>query len=159
MPLRSDWSDRRCPIARSLDVVGDPWVLLLIREALVGTRRFDDFRDILGVSESVLSTRLRAMVEAGLFDKVPYRAGNRTQHEYVLTEAGEDLMPVVQALVLWGERHRSFPEPGQLAIMHETCGGQSTSADTCSQCGVALTPAEVSWQRPWRDPELTPLVR
>ena len=114
MPLRSDWSAARCPIARSLDVVGDPWVMLVIREALVGTRRFDEFRDILRVSESVLSARLRAMVEAGLLDKVPYQAANRTHFEYVLTEAGADLLPVVQALVLWGERHRPFTEPGQL---------------------------------------------
>jgi DNA-binding HxlR family transcriptional regulator len=159
MPLRSDWSTRRCPIARSLDVVGDPWVVLVIREALQGVSRFEEFREALQVSDSVLSVRLRAMVEAGLLDKVPYKAGNRTHHEYVLTDAGADLMPVVQALVLWGERYRPFSEPGQLTIVHEGCGAQTVSADMCSHCGSVLTPAEVSWRRPWRDPVLTPLAR
>lgn len=159
MPLRSDWSAKRCPIARSLDVVGDPWVLLVIREALTGSRRFEEFRDSLQVSDSVLSARLHAMVEAGLLEKSPYRAANRTHFEYVLTEAGADLLPVVQALVLWGEKYRPFAEPGELRIIHEACGEVSSSADTCSRCGRALTPDEVSWQRPWRDPRLTPLVR
>lgn len=159
MPLRSDWSNRRCPIARSLDVVGDPWVLLVIREALLGTTRFEQFRSILQVSDSVLSTRLHDMVSAGLLERVPYLDGNRTRHEYVLTDAGAELMPVVQALVLWGERHRPFAEPGRLAIVHESCGKETSSADTCTTCGAALTPAEVSWRRPWRDPEFTPLAR
>ena len=97
------------------------------------------------------------MVEAGLLAKVPYKAGNRTQHEYVLTDAGADLLPVVQALVLWGERHLPHAQPGQLTIIHEGCGRPTASADTCTHCGLALTAEDVSWQRPWRQPDLTPL--
>ena len=65
MPLRSDWSGDSCPIARSLDVVGDPWMLLILRNALLGARRYEEFRSALGVADNVLSRRLPAMVEAG----------------------------------------------------------------------------------------------
>ena len=75
MPLRSDWSAATCPIARSLDVVGDPWMLLILRHALLGVRRYEDFRTGLGVADNVLSRRLPAMVDAGLLRKaVPGRA-------------------------------------------------------------------------------------
>ena len=97
MPLRSDWSEATCPIARSLDVVGDPWVLLVLREALTGATRFDDFRVALGVADNVLSRRLSAMVEGGLLVRSPYVDEHRTRHEYLLTDAGRDLLPVVQA--------------------------------------------------------------
>src|SRR4051812_29920806 len=106
MPLRSDWSEARCPIARSLEVLGDPWSLLVLRQAFSGVRRFDDFRDQLGVADAVLSRRLSALVDAGLLDKVAYRDGRRSRHEYVLTDAGADTFPVLTALAQWGERQR-----------------------------------------------------
>ncbi len=113
MPLRSDWSAASCPIARSLDVVGDPWVLLVLRESFRGVTRFEQFRSALGIADNVLSRRLRQMVEAGLLRRSPYHAGNRVQHEYVLTDAGSDLLPVLHALGRWGEEHR--PHPGRSA--------------------------------------------
>ena len=94
MPLRSDWSEATCPIARTLDVVGDPWVLLILREAVQGVTRYDDFRAALGVADGVLSRRLAAMVDDGLMTRAPYRSGNRTREEYLLTDAGRDLLPV-----------------------------------------------------------------
>lgn len=159
MPLRSDWSGRRCPIARSLDVVGDPWVMLIVREALLGATRFEQFRQSVEISDSVLSSRLRAMVDAGLLERIPCHEDGRSRWSYALTEAGSDLLPAVQALVLWGERHRPSAEPGRLTIVHEACGRETRSADTCTHCGTALTAADVSWRRPWRDPALTPLTR
>lgn len=159
MPLRSDWSQRRCPIARSLDVVGDPWVLLIIREALLGTRRFDQFRETLQVADNVLSRRLQAMVGAGLLTRAPYRDGNRTRHEYLLTAAGEDLLPVLHGLVLWGEKHRGLgPDAGVLGIVHRACGTASTSPGRCSGCGEELTADGVDWERAWREPARTALV-
>lgn len=157
MPLRSDWSEATCPIARSLDVVGDPWVLLVLREALQGVSRYDDFRDRLGVADSVLAKRLAAMVDAGLLERTPYRDGRRTRAGYALTDAGADLLPVLNALVLWGERHRPRAT-GVMHVVHETCGAETVSADTCSSCGEPLAPDTVAWRKP-RDPDrLVPLV-
>ena len=106
VPLRSDWSQATCPIARSLDVVGDPWVVLVLREAFTGTTRFEQLRSALGCADNVLSRRLSAMVQAGLLVRAPYDAGNRTREEYLLTDAGRELLPVLHALAQWGERHR-----------------------------------------------------
>jgi DNA-binding HxlR family transcriptional regulator len=158
VPLRSDWSQATCPIARTLDVVGDPWVLLVLREAVTGATRFEQFRSSLGCADNVLSRRLAAMVEDGLLVRAPYDAGNRTREEYLLTDEGRDLLPVLHALVLWGERHRPA-DTGRLVVVHDGCGEPTESADTCSTCGERLTSETVSWRRP-RDPEhLTPLVR
>ena len=158
MPLRSDWSEAGCPIARSLDVVGDPWVLLVLREALTGATRFDQLRDALGVADNVLSRRLSSMVDGGLLVRTPYADQHRTRHEYVLTGAGRDLLPVLNALAQWGDRHRSRPT-GRLEVVHEGCGGTSASADTCTTCGARLTPDTVSWRRPRDAGGLTRLVR
>jgi DNA-binding HxlR family transcriptional regulator len=159
MPLRSDWSASVCPIARSLEVVGDPWVLLILRNALLGTRHYEQFRAELGIADNVLSRRLQAMVEAGLLRQVPYRGPRRTHLEYRLTEAGADLLPVLQALARWGDTHTTGPVPGErLGIVHRACGHSSTTSDTCSHCGAVLRPAEVAWLRPWRSPDPTPLA-
>jgi DNA-binding HxlR family transcriptional regulator len=159
MPLRSDWSGSSCPIARSLDVVGDPWTVLILRDALAGSRRYEQFRSSLKVADNVLSRRLQSMVEAGLLRRVPYRAEHRTHHEYQLTEAGADLLPVLHALALWGEKHTTAPhQAAHLEIVHRPCGQASGTADVCSHCGRPLPPAEVSWRRPWREPELTALA-
>jgi len=138
-------------------VVGDPWVLLVLREAFEGATRFEQFRD-LGIADNVLSRRLSGMVEAGLLTRSPYDAGNRTRHEYLLTPAGADLLPVVQALALWGERHRPR-RSGRMEVVHEACGTVTESADTCSTCHVPIGAADVSWRLP-KDPQhLLPLAR
>jgi DNA-binding HxlR family transcriptional regulator len=158
-PLRSDWSTSTCPIARSLDVVGDPWIMLILREAMLGSRRYEQFRSSLGAADNVLSRRLQAMVDAGLLERVPYRAPKRTHHEYRLTEAGTDLLPILHALVLWGEKHTSSPLGDvHLSIVHTRCGQTSSTPDICSHCGDVLRADEVAWHRPWRVPELTVLL-
>jgi DNA-binding HxlR family transcriptional regulator len=157
-PLRSDWSEDRCPIARSLDIVGDPWILLILRDALLGSRRYDQFRRSLGIADNVLTKRLGAMVEAGLLRKSPYRDEHgRERQEYLLTKAGEDLMPVLHALVLWGEKHAPSGDRSELGIVHTTCGARTASADHCDSCGERLTPGAVPWARSWR-PQLMPLT-
>ncbi|MEK4242047.1 MULTISPECIES: winged helix-turn-helix transcriptional regulator [Janibacter] len=109
MPLRSDWSDDLCPVRRSLDVLGDGWVLLIIRDVLHGRGRFDTLRDNLGISDAVLSRRLRSMVEAGLLERVDYSDGGRTRQGYAASVAGAELLPVLQQLAIWGERHTVTP--------------------------------------------------
>lgn len=154
MPLRSDWSGAACPMARSLHVVGDPWVMLILREALVGSTRFEQFRSRLKVADNVLADRLRAMVKAGLLRRAPYRAGRRTHAEYRLTSAGAELLPVVHALYLWGERHLPpADDSGRLSIIHTTCGEATTMAEICSACGEPLEAGNVQWRRPWLQPQ------
>lgn len=150
MPLRSDWSDELCPIRRSLDVLGDGWVLLIIRDVLHGRGRFDVLRESLGISDAVLSRRLRAMVEAGLLERVDYTDGGRTRQGYAATGAAAELLPVLQQLAIWGERHTPTPaDGGHMALIHERCGRETTRGETCSHCGEALVPEQMSWDKPW----------
>ncbi|MBE7162711.1 MAG: helix-turn-helix transcriptional regulator [Williamsia herbipolensis] len=103
---RSAWRADGCPAAATLSVVGTRSALLIMREALYGTRRFDDFVDRVGVTEAVAAARLKELTAAGLLHKVPYREpGARTRHEYRLTPAGTDFAPVILALYDWGAEH------------------------------------------------------
>lgn len=104
MSKRQDKQTETCPVARSVDLIGDRWSLLLVRDAFDGTRRFSDFQRGLGVARSILADRLRGLVEAGIFAVQPASDGTSYQ-EYVLTPKGEQLFPVVVALRQWGERH------------------------------------------------------
>lgn len=148
MPLRQDWSTHPCPIARSLDVVGDPWIMLILREALFGARRFEQFRRVLQVADNVLSRRLAQMVDAGLLRREPYRGKQRTHEEYVITEAGADLLPVLDALAHWGEKHTKAPQAHtQMVILHGD--HRSTSPAVCTTCGTPLTADNRSYLREW----------
>ncbi len=95
-----------CSIARSLGVLGEKWTFLIVRDAFDGLTRFDEFRQSLGIASDVLSARLATLVEYGVLDRAEYQAQNaRTRHEYVLTPAGRELLPVLAALQAWGDRH------------------------------------------------------
>lgn len=151
MPLRSDWSSEYCPIRRSLDVLGDPWVLLIIRDVLHGRGRFDALRDNLQISEAVLSRRLKGMVEAGLLARVDYRDAGRIRQGYAATDAAAELLPVLQQLAVWGERHTLMPDGGgHMAMIHEACGGETMRGQVCSRCGEDLTSDQMTWVKPWK---------
>lgn len=160
MALRSDWSDELCPIRRSLDVVGDPWVMLIIRDVLHGPRRFDTLRDNLRVSDAVLARRLRGMVEAGLLVRVQEDAGDgRARHGYRATDAATELLPILQQLAIWGERYTQTPRAGgHMALIHTDCGQESSQGQVCSACGEVLTADRMIWDRSWREssPRLDP---
>ncbi len=159
MPLRSDWSRDTCPIARSLDILGDPWVLLILRESMEGARRFDEFRARLGIAENVLSRRLSALVEVSLLTREPYRDGHRERHEYLLTAAGADLLPVMNALAIWGEKHLPHPdERVRLQVVHLECGQVSEDGGRCSECGRPLTAGSVGWRLGEPNPRLIVLA-
>jgi DNA-binding HxlR family transcriptional regulator len=99
--------DERCPIARSLDVLGEKWTLMIVRDALAGSTRFSQFRDSLGIPREVLSARLASLVEGGVLERTTYKPdGGRAREEYVLTDAGRDLSLVLLALGDWADRHR-----------------------------------------------------
>ncbi|GAA1517197.1 winged helix-turn-helix transcriptional regulator [Brevibacterium permense] len=151
MALRSDWSQEFCPVKRSLDVLGDPWVLLIVRDVLHGRGRFDQLRENLGISEAVLSRRLTGMIEAGLLTKVDYADGARIRQGYAATEAAADLLPILQQLSLWAEKHTALPAGGgHMALIHDACGQETTQGEVCSACGQVLLPEDMSWDKPWK---------
>ncbi|HEY4463010.1 MAG TPA: helix-turn-helix domain-containing protein [Streptosporangiaceae bacterium] len=151
--------DSPCPVARAAGVLGDRWTLLILRNANLGTTRFDDFRSELGIADNVLSARLARLVEAGLLTRLPYRTTGRTRHEYRLTTAGADMLPVLHALAGWGEQHT---RPGNAAepmqIIHQACGQSLAPGGYCPRCGRSPARGEIAWVRPWRGPEPSPLA-
>lgn len=102
MVKRTTFADAQCPVARSMDAIGDGWSLLLVRDAFDGIRRFGEFQRSLGMAKNILSARLRTLVEHGIFELVPASDGSAYQ-EYVLTEKGKGLFPLIIGLRQWGE--------------------------------------------------------
>ncbi|GIF13454.1 winged helix-turn-helix transcriptional regulator [Actinoplanes teichomyceticus] len=108
-----------CSVARALAVVGERWSLLIVREALDGARRFDEFQTRLGIARNLLSTRLDTLVAAGVLHRVPYRdPGNRRRFEYRLTERGQALRPTLIALLQWADDHLPTPEGPSVVVRH-----------------------------------------
>ena len=117
----------RCSIARSLEVLGEKWSLLIVREAFWGRSRFSEFRENLGISSDILTDRLGTLVDAGVFEKVAYReASSRERFRYELTDSGRALKPVLAALNSWGERHRPSGF-GASALYREVATGEPVS--------------------------------
>jgi len=145
---RSGWEATECSIANALEIVGTRSAFLLLREAVYGTTRFDDFAERAGLSEPVAATRLRELVEHGLLEREPYREpGQRTRHGYRLTAMGIDLMPVLTALMQWGDRW--LPEHGAyVKLRHRDCGERVEAQLRCaaghdvglSEIDLAATP-------------------
>lgn len=102
-----DWTDPECPVARTLDLVGDRWSLLVIRDAMDGARSFTEFQRRTGIARNILADRLRKLTAHGLLAQRPAPSGRR--QEYALTDAGRDLFPVILTLRQWGERHAFTP--------------------------------------------------
>ncbi|GAA1201189.1 winged helix-turn-helix transcriptional regulator [Pseudonocardia alaniniphila] len=150
-----------CPIGRAIDVLGDRWTLLVLRNATIGMSRFDEFKADLGIADNILSDRLRKLVEHGLLTKRPYRdeSGGRTRNEYRLTEAGAAILPVLHAMYDWGATHTGPAEStAPMQVVHRTCGEPVEPGGDCPRCGVHVTREEEAWVRPWRSPEAIPLA-
>ncbi|HEU0182071.1 MAG TPA: helix-turn-helix domain-containing protein [Agromyces mariniharenae] len=136
-----DRSDERCSIARSLEVIGQKWSLLIVREAFRGRTRFADIRSRLGVAPDVLTDRLARLVDAGILERRPYReAGEREREEYVLTDAGRALKPVLASIIEWGDEHRPSGH-GPASIY--TAGGRPVRLAFLDEDGVEHAPDEV----------------
>ncbi|WP_280232839.1 winged helix-turn-helix transcriptional regulator [Nocardia cyriacigeorgica] len=118
-----EFSTANCSVQRTLDVIGDRWTMIVLRELFNGVHRFEQIRQHSGISESVLSNRLGKLVEAGVLDAVPYReSGSRTRREYRLTAKGMDLYPILLALLRWGDEYCADPEGPALKVEHRDCG-------------------------------------
>ncbi len=140
---RKSLADQSCSIARSLDVVGEWWTLLILRDAFRGVKRYEDFQSSLGIARNVLATRLTKLVDAGIMrrDPLPDHAG---RHEYRLTDKGLDLQPVLLSLLRWGDRWAT--EPGAnppLVLDHTGCGHDADPRLVCGSCGAELHPGNV----------------
>jgi DNA-binding HxlR family transcriptional regulator len=121
-----------CPIERSSALLGRRSTLVLLREAAYGTARFDDFVRRTGLTESVTAAQLRELVSGGLLHKRPYQEpGQRVRQEYVLTEAGEDAVPVLLALAAWGDKH--LPRSHRIEATHADCGAPVTATLRCAE--------------------------
>jgi DNA-binding HxlR family transcriptional regulator len=140
--LGRDYTGQTCSIARTLEVIGERWTMLIVRDVFLGLRRFDDLQADLGVARNVLAARLERLIETGVLEKVPYQ-DRPTRHEYRLTEKGLDLWPLLVELVQWGDRHAPSANGPPVVFRHRDCGGRIGSGRTCERCGGVLGGQEV----------------
>ncbi|WP_291841679.1 helix-turn-helix domain-containing protein [Maricaulis sp.] len=138
----NELSDERCSLARTLAVVGDRWTLLVLREAFLRVRRFDDFRARLGIARRVLAERLAHLVEEGVLEKQVYQT-RPLRHEYRLTQKGLDLYPALLSLVHWGDHHYAGRAGPPVVHTHKTCGHDFHSVLSCSECGEPVGARDV----------------
>lgn len=136
-PAALAWSIDTCTIGRAMDILGEKWTVVVLREIFNGVRRFDDMRVRNSIPRQVLTNRLAGLVDAGVLRREPYREpGSRVRHEYRLTEKGFDLYPVMIAVSEWGNRYLSEPEGPPLAFTHRDCGAE---VHTELHCGAGHT--------------------
>ena len=136
--LPRTYDNQVCSVARALEAIGDRWTMLVIRDAFVGVRRFDEFQERLGIARNVLTDRLSRLVDEGILHKHEYQ--ERPQRfEYRLTPQGVDLFPVLVSLMKWGDRHAPEESGPPLAVIHRGCGGEIDERLLCSRCGEPVT--------------------
>lgn len=137
------FSDMRCSLARSLDVIGDWWTPLIMRDVFLGVTRFDDIATDLGISRNLLTRRLKHLIARGVISRETYRT-RPTRHDYRLTASGLDLIPAILALTAWGDRWAQPAEGPPIRFLHHGCGSVFEAKVTCSGCGAAIDAAEVT---------------
>ncbi|AEW93176.1 MULTISPECIES: winged helix-turn-helix transcriptional regulator [Streptomycetaceae] len=153
MALGTDYARQDCNFARALEVVGERWSLLIVRDAFYGVRRFSDFLTHLDVPRAVLTARLASLVESGVLRKEAYQQAP-VRHDYVLTDAGRELWFPLYALARWGERHASATGPCRL-FHHADCGTRLDLLGNCPDCGCSVPPEDVEMRPgPGADPTL-----
>ncbi|HEX6492281.1 MAG TPA: helix-turn-helix domain-containing protein [Candidatus Dormibacteraeota bacterium] len=133
---RTSFKAMNCSIAQCLEVVGEWWSMLLVRDAFLGVTRFDDFQARLGISRNVLNQRLSHLVDEGVLERVPYQE-RPTRWDYRLTDKGRDLWHVLTAMRQWGDRWAA-PGGAPVELVHKACGHVTEAVPTCSECGEAL---------------------
>jgi DNA-binding HxlR family transcriptional regulator len=138
---RKSFSDMHCSVAQCLEVVGEWWSMLIVRDAFLGVTRFDQFQERLGISRNVLNQRLAGLVEAGVLVKVPYN-DHPPRHDYRLTDKGRDLWPVLTMMRQWGDKYAA-PDGPPLEVVHKDCGQVSEAVLTCSACGELIGARDV----------------
>ena len=123
-------------VARALEVLGDRWTFLILRECFFGVRRYGELARNLGCSRTILTDRLRRLVEAGVLERRRYRAD---RHEYRLTDAGLELYPAIVAIMRWGDEHLGDGQGPPLLLRHRSCGEDTDPTLVCSACGEPVS--------------------
>ncbi|GGJ17745.1 ArsR family transcriptional regulator [Streptomyces brasiliensis] len=140
MALGKDYATQQCSIARALEVVGERWTLLVVRDAIYGVRRYNDFLTHLGIPRAVLSARLKTLTEEGILEKRRYQEAP-PRDEYVVTDRGIALWPALRALAVWG--HEQLMDHRLRHLRHVECGTELAPNGECPSCGTSVPVADV----------------
>jgi DNA-binding HxlR family transcriptional regulator len=143
---RTSFEDMSCSIAQSLEIVGEWWTLLIIRDAFLGVTRFEEFQQRLGIARNILTDRLDTLVDAGVMERHPYDEA-RERYDYRLTTMGRALWPVLTTLRQWGDKYIVGKGNEPVLARHEVCGSKSTAHLACDHCGEKLVPRDVTVMR------------
>jgi DNA-binding HxlR family transcriptional regulator len=138
--LKRDYPTQYCSMASTLEVIGERWTLLIVRDIFLGIRRFDDLQRDLGVARNILQNRLEGLVDHGILVKRPYQE-RPVRYEYRLTTKGADLWPVLVSLLHWGDRYAIDGER-PVILQHRECGGELDDRRRCVACGVDVSVTE-----------------
>jgi DNA-binding HxlR family transcriptional regulator len=133
---RKSFEDMNCSVAQTLEVVGEWWTMLIVRDCFLGITRFDDFHQRLGISRNILTDRLDHLVERDVLVRVPYQE-HPVRYDYRLTDKGRDLWLVLTAMRQWGDQWEAAEGP-PIVVEHKTCEHETTVVPTCSSCGETL---------------------
>jgi len=134
---RTDTSAWPCAIARTADLIGDGWTLLIMREASLGARRFEEFQRTLGVGRNILTLRLNALVDEGVLSRVRYQE-RPVRHEYRLTDKGRDVYPILAAMAAFGDKWLLGNDGPPVVLHHTTCDHDMHAVVTCSECAQPI---------------------
>ncbi|MEA2126977.1 MAG: hypothetical protein QOI80_3759 [Solirubrobacteraceae bacterium] len=138
-----DLADMPCSIARSMAILGERWTLMILREAFMRARRFEDYQQGTGIARNILTDRLNKLVDAEILERRPYAEHpGRTLNEYRLTQKGLDLYPVLVSLMQWGDQYGGLDAP-PVTLEHKPCGHETTPRLVCSECGEELVARNV----------------
>ncbi len=140
--LGHDYDNQTCSIAGALEVVGERWSLLIVRDVFLGVRRFDEIQADLGIARNVLHTRLTRLLDHGVLEKRLYQE-RPPRYEYRLTDKGLDLWPTMVALMKWGDRHAAPAAGPPVLLEHRGCGGAVDEHRVCRECGAPLSVRDV----------------
>jgi DNA-binding HxlR family transcriptional regulator len=140
---RTSFARWPCSIARTMDLLGDWWTPLVLREAFYGIRRFDEFQQVLGIARNTLTDRLTRLVEEELLEKQAYQT-QPVRYDYVLTEKGRDFFPVLAAMTRWGDKWLATEAGPPITFHHETCDHDTHAEVVCSACAQPLRSAETT---------------
>jgi DNA-binding HxlR family transcriptional regulator len=139
---RKSFAGMHCSVAQCLEVVGEWWSMLILRDVFMGVTRFDDFHERLGISRNILNQRLNTLVETGVLRKVPY-SEHPPRYDYRLTDKGRDLWPIITAMRQWGDRYYA-PDGPPIRVTHKACGEISDAVMICSACGEPIGARDVT---------------